>query len=183
MHARRIPGDDHAPLVGKRKGGEEESTALTSKKWPRKLCYSVAPHLRAPLTPNPGQFARPRSPRRSSALPVHCGSGFPCWDPRSACPMFASLSTDRVVGGLLQIRRDVVVHLCSAAFLLALWRWLPAHEHGWQDVVWWLGALLTLLAFTLLLGWALDAFVLPNARLSPRGKAVLITASEKTSEP
>ncbi|XP_077559722.1 17-beta-hydroxysteroid dehydrogenase type 6-like isoform X1 [Haemaphysalis longicornis] len=93
--------------------------------------------------------------------------------------MFASLSTDRVVGGLLQIRRDVVVHLCSAAFLLALWRWLPAHEHGWQDVVWWLGALLTLLAFTLLLGWALDAFVLPNARLSPRGKAVLITGCDR----
>lgn len=93
--------------------------------------------------------------------------------------MFASLSTDRVVGGLLQIRRDAVVHLCSAACLLALWRWLPAQEHGWQDVVWWLGALLTLLAFTLLLAWALDAFVLPNARLSPRGKAVLITGCDR----
>lgn len=81
--------------------------------------------------------------------------------------MFASLSTDRVVGGLLQIRRDAVVHLCSAACLLALWRWLPAHEDNWQHVVWWLGALLTLLAFTLLLAWALDALVLPNALLSP----------------
>ncbi|KAK8767153.1 hypothetical protein V5799_006064 [Amblyomma americanum] len=93
--------------------------------------------------------------------------------------MFASLSADRVIGGLLQVRRDVVVHLSVAGCLVALWRWLPAHEHDWRLALWWLGALLTLLALTLLLGWVLTTFVLPNAKLIPRGKAVLVTGCDR----
>ncbi|KAH8026142.1 hypothetical protein HPB51_016453 [Rhipicephalus microplus] len=79
-----------------------------------------------------------------------------------------------------RVRRDAAVHLFAAACLVALWRWLPGdHECGWPYAVWWLGALLTLLALTLLLGWALDAFLLPNAKLSPKGKAVLITGCDR----
>ncbi|XP_065288711.1 retinol dehydrogenase 5-like isoform X1 [Dermacentor albipictus] len=94
--------------------------------------------------------------------------------------MFTSLSADRFIGGLLQVRRDAAVHLFAAACLVALWRWLPgSHEHGWSYALWWLGALLTLLALTLLLGWALTTFLLPNAKLSSRGKAVLVTGCDR----
>ncbi|KAL1427541.1 hypothetical protein MTO96_017245 [Rhipicephalus appendiculatus] len=92
--------------------------------------------------------------------------------------------TRRLCKHQLQVRRDAAVHLFAAACLVALWRWLPeGHEYGWSYALWWLGALLTLLALTLLLGWALNAFLLPNTKLSPKGKAVLITGRATRCSP
>ncbi|EEC10383.1 estradiol 17-beta-dehydrogenase, putative [Ixodes scapularis] len=68
-------------------------------------------------------------------------------------------------------RRDVVLHVFSAVCLLILWRCLPPDA---RFLLGWVGTILTFGALTLAVAWLLERF-LPNPKLDPTGKAVLIT--------
>lgn len=89
--------------------------------------------------------------------------------------MLSSLSADRLVAGLVHAKCDVLVHVVSAVALVALLQWLPLNV---GMLLSWLGAGVTFLVLTLVLGWAIGR-CLPNPRLDPAGKAVLITGCDR----
>ncbi|CAN7937531.1 unnamed protein product, partial [Ixodes hexagonus] len=72
-------------------------------------------------------------------------------------------------------RRDVVLHIFCAVCLLILWRCLPPDA---RLLLGWVGTVLTFGALTLAMAWLLERF-LPNPRIDPSGKAVLITGCDR----
>ncbi|KAM7291012.1 retinol dehydrogenase 16 [Ixodes scapularis] len=89
--------------------------------------------------------------------------------------MLSVVSTERLLTALERARRDVVLHVFSAVCLLILWRCLPPDA---RFLLGWVGTILTFGALTLAVAWLLERF-LPNPKLNPTGKAVLITGCDR----